>query len=149
MTILNKVFSFLSHEIIPSFLRLFIPHPSSHNASRKNWILEKNERQKLQSQGAENIGAEIRLHENTHSWERRQLSSQPCIVFVGHKWGWIHAMCTPSAVVGQHKASPLWPGPTHILTYVCRGDSSISVSSWSRGLVCLSTEQWHHGQCLQ
>lgn len=124
MNILNKAFSSLRHEIIPSFLRLFIPLLHS---SQKNWILEKDESQKLLSQGVETLWAERRLHTNIDSWERRQLLSQPYTVCLGHNWGWTHPTCSPCcAVVGQHRASSLQPRSTLLFTCACQGEGSTS-----------------------
>lgn len=70
MNILNNAFSCLSHEIIHSFHRLFIP---PLHTSWKNWISEYNERQKMQSQGVKNMNRKI-------MWKYVQMGKQTALL---------------------------------------------------------------------
>lgn len=120
INILNKALSCVGHKIIPSFLRLFIP---LFHSSQKNWILEKDERQKLLSQGVEKIRAEKRLHANRYSWERRQLLSQLTLSTWDTTGAW-HIPHAGLVLWWDSTGPPLQPCSTQVFTCGHEGSTS-------------------------
>lgn len=64
-------------------------------------------------------------------------------------WDINGARSVTCATVGQQRTTSLQPGSVHTFTCVCKEGVHISVSSWRRGSVCLTAEQWPHAWCLQ